>query len=270
MADFNESFRKIDRDFANKGIPTDKPGFYDHPAFVRIEKSNPDYLNNYARFVQKQIYSREYLEASRSVILKTSEILHEELKRDGRLGACVDVSMVLSRILDEEGIWNFSVKGALSIYSTDNNAALPIHFWPYDTKEIAAGHAWVFAPPFSIVDITLKYQPYDEEVKKLIPDYILIEKGTISEARPEEIFSNTYRLMLPPLNRNTIKKYEPKLAKFSEVFPTIQIKKDDLIFRYTPCGIGASDKPLSNITSLQLNGRHGIDIYKEIIIPQLR
>ena len=60
---------------------------------------------------------------------------------EGRLGACIDLSMVLSRILDAEGIWNYVVKGSLTLTFPRSVQPGPIYFWPIDEGDFQAGQA---------------------------------------------------------------------------------------------------------------------------------
>jgi hypothetical protein len=115
MADFTDSFEIVNTDLINKGVDCNNPGFYDHPNFLKVEAQFPEFLNNYARFVQQRHYDDDYLERARREIPVIARVLYEELLRDGRQGACVDMSGVLSRILEREGLWNFAVKGSLTV-----------------------------------------------------------------------------------------------------------------------------------------------------------
>ncbi len=115
MVDYSADFQSVLNDFINHNIPIDSPGFYDNPNFINIENKNPTYLSNYAQFVQLRPYSQAYLIQAESTIIQIANLLRHELVSDGRLGACLDVCMVLSRILEREGIWNYLVQGALTL-----------------------------------------------------------------------------------------------------------------------------------------------------------
>ena len=103
MVNFTSDFQTIRNDFESHNIPIDNPGFYDNQNFINIEKQNPKYLNNYARFVQLKPYTQDYLIHAENIISQISHLLHQELATDGRIRACLDVCMVLSRILEKEG-----------------------------------------------------------------------------------------------------------------------------------------------------------------------
>ena len=152
----SETHDQLRREFAGLGIPMDAPGFYDHPAFVAIEKKNPKFLEAYAKFVQSRPIDRTYIAQVRQVVGIVGPMWNEELVLDGRLGACIDLSMVLSRTLESGGVWNYVVKGALTIEFPKNSGYGKTYFWPIDIAKVAAGHVWVCAPPYSIIDLTIQ------------------------------------------------------------------------------------------------------------------
>jgi hypothetical protein len=84
-------------DFMRHGIPVDKPGFYNHPMFLELEKTYPPLLNDYNRFVFSKNYSETYLSQVRKKIVLISNTLFEELVRDGRKGACIDICQAFGK-----------------------------------------------------------------------------------------------------------------------------------------------------------------------------
>ena len=98
------------------GIEDFKPGMQDLPAFLEAEKVDPGVVELLAYYVEERQYSPAYLTHVRSVINEIVPYLHAGLTKNGRLGACVDASGALARMLDEEGIWNYCVKSAMSTY----------------------------------------------------------------------------------------------------------------------------------------------------------
>lgn len=106
MVNFWDDHAAIENDFTARQIPTAEPGFYDHPSFVAAERQNGAYLFNYSRFVADRSYSSTYLTRVRKELPLIAHAFFEELKAMGRKGACVDASLILSRILEREGIWS--------------------------------------------------------------------------------------------------------------------------------------------------------------------
>src|SRR4051812_3576612 len=51
------------------------------------------------------------------------------------------------------------------------------------------GHVWVVAPPFEIVDIALKTQPYDRGEAGFVPDLLCLENAKRITAGPEDYCS---------------------------------------------------------------------------------
>ncbi|PKG86491.1 hypothetical protein CXF85_01955 [Colwellia sp. 75C3] len=272
MAHFHSSIKKIIADFKKNNIDTSKPGFYDEPRFLRVEQGNPEYLNNYARFVQERNYSDEYLDEARKVIPLIVEELHKELLRDGRQGACVDLSMVLSRILEKEGFWNYIVKGSLTVSFPKQSGIGDRFFWSMDQGDFSAGHAWVVAPPFGIIDLTIKQQERDSDESQYIPELIISEVLEADKAKVEDIISPEVRLYLQAQGLNSsnmISKVNPVLEKVLETFKTGNVKFNGTQFKYIPVAIGAPDCPLENMVGISVDGMSAIKMYTDIVKPKL-
>lgn len=274
IVDFSNPFDIISSDFLGNGIDVSEPGFYDHPAFISVEKKYPKYLNNYARYVQTQNYSSEYLDRAKKEIPFIAKVLHEELVKDGRLGACIDISMVLSRILEMEGYWNYIVKGALTLIFQPDSGIRTKHYWPIDFTNAQAGHVWVAAPPFNIIDITIKQQPFHEGEERFLPDYVIEEGYDIATVEFNDIFSPEARLYLRKsqgiIESKLIPYGAPEAAKVINVFKPYYIQQASVKMKYITVAISAPDSPLKNMKNLCLLGRYGDSIYKEIIIPSLK
>ena len=226
MISFQEGIDRLTADFTANGIPIDKPGFYDHPQFIAIEKSFPIYLNNYARFVQQRSYDGFYLDRARREIPIIANALHRELLSDGRQGACVDASAALSRILEKEGYWNFVVKGSLTITFASTSRIPNRYFWSVDQGDFVAGHAWVFAPPFKVLDITIRQQGHTRHEREYLPDSVLAESPSRSKPAVADIISPTLRSHLRGagvLEKNQLKYVNPRMSLFLDTFDTYLI-----------------------------------------------
>ncbi len=193
MSQFRLSREKLIAEFQHYGIPTDTPGFCDHSAFLALERENPELLNLYAAFIAKQDYTQEYLDHAQKIISKTAMMLHRELVQHGRLGACVDISGILSRILDSEQIWNCGIKGSLTIAFPAESRLTSRCFWSCDHGEFVAGHAWIFAPPFTVVDIAVRQQPYEAVEAIYIPEKVLSVDTHSVEVDADDIVSPSAR-----------------------------------------------------------------------------
>ena len=272
MTEFYESFETIEKDFKRKGIAVDQPGFYDHANFIEVERRRPEYLNNYARYVQLRSYSSEYLErAAKEIPIITNE-LYMELVHDGRQGACVDMSGVISRILEREGYWNFAVKGSLTITYPKSSGIGKRYFWSVDEGEFVAGHAWVYAPPFNVVDITVKQQPHEVGENKWLPDVVLSTNATLAEPTVDDILSpevRRYLLSHGVPESHHLEVVNPKMARFLETFNTYQILEDKTSLKYVPVAVGASDCRLEEMVGISVEGMSAMEMYETLVIPAL-
>lgn len=261
------------RELAANNIPIEKPAFYDHPNFTKIEKINPDYLRIYARFVQTRDYDADYLKRAEEEIIFIASILHQELVRGGRLGACIDINMVLSRVLELEGYWNYMVKGGLTIKYPSSARLKPGYYWSVDYGSREAGHVWLSAPPYSVVDISLKQQPYSRGQEKYLPEKIF--EKSVSNCVVDAIDVCNPKIMADIRRRKglsesqVLSQFITESSNFFQAFRTTLLTYKNTSLKYVPCGIGAPETTLENIKSLKLNGMYGIDIYQKIIKPAL-
>jgi hypothetical protein len=271
MPHFTENINSLERRFSSLGIPFDEPGFYDHSNFLSEEQTDPYFLNCYASYVRQRSYDEEYANRVRRIVHIVSNILHRELVAEGRLGACVDLSMVLSRVLEKEGILNYCVNGALTINFPERKAIPTQFFWPLDIG-VTAGHVWVAAPPFQVIDLTINRQPFERRMKAFVPDMWLIEESEKCRATVEDICSAEF---LYENYAKGIRSHElhsqltTTLRDISRRFPGVQVQHDGATYKYFVWKSSASDKPLDEITNQRWNGRYGKEIYRDLIRPAL-
>lgn len=274
IAQYSSNYEVIKEDFIKNGISIEKPGFYNDRNFLEIEKGYSSYLNNYARYIQTKEYTEEYIKKARKEISLIASILHSELVKDGRRGACIDVAMVFSKILEMEGYWNYIAKGSLTMeYPPESNIPKG-YFWHYDIKsDISAGHAWVVAPPFSVIDITIKQQIYTKGQEKYLPDLVLGDNMQRVTAEVKDVFSPEARYFLKcqGVKESQMLQYaSTEASNILELFPSLAIKCEKSLLNYITIAFGAPTEELENIKSLNLNGMYGLDIYKELIVPELK
>ena len=256
--------KTLERVFANRGIPTDAPGFYNHPAFMAAEQADPRFLEVYAAWVRARPRSAEYDAHVRRVVPIIARAVEAEVASDGQLGVCVDVSMMLTKMLEEEGVWCFAVRGALTVSSPELGD--PTHFWLTDTKPVP-GHVWVVAPPFEIVDITLRTQPYERNEAELVPAVVALETAVQINPNAEDYLAPQI-LMQAALQRGSLSHVEvpAEIARAVAAFPSWEVINGDTVLRYAVGGITVSDGPsLHAITSRQWNGRHAGELFDEIV-----
>jgi hypothetical protein len=273
MLDLFENYQAHLDYFIAKGIEVSCPGFYDDERFVKLEQINPNLLNNYASFVNQMTFDNDYLAKAETIIKTTATLLNGELKTDGRQGACIDASMALSRILEKEGIWNYQVKGSLTIEFPQSTNLRKRFFWSVAHGNYNAAHSWIVAPPFKIVDLTVRQQPYKHGEKPFLPDVILKKETKVATLELEDIIEPGLLEALKKGLRNDKAKImnaiSPNLLPFTSRFRPEIFDERGLNFKYLPTGVIAPDLPFEKATSLKLNGLYGIEIYDQVIKPQL-
>lgn len=273
MIELTDSIEDLIEFFEMYNIDIDSPGFYDDLNFIRLEQMIPNFLEYYAAYVIKKSYSSDYLKESEEKIIKISQILSKELVVDGRQGACIDLSLVMSRILDLENIWNYISKGSVTVEFPNTSNINKKYFWSVDYGEFQAGHVWIVAPPFKIVDLTIHQQPYKMNEEKYIPPLILQKESNISKLHlPDLISPEVLQQLNITVGRDPVKilkNINPRLISFYDSFKIENFSINNTKFRYTPYGISASDVVLKDIRSLKLNGMYGIQIYNDLIRGKL-
>lgn len=274
MSQFGASFHDLTELFREIDVPTDQPGFCDHANFLAVEREYPELLNVYAAYVAKRPYGNEYLEKARALIQLAGGLLHAELIKHGRLGACVDISGILSRILDREGIWNCCVKGSLTInYPRDSNIN-PHYFWSADHGQFVAGHAWLFAPPFTVVDITVKRQPYELEEALYLPDTVFCEDKTPVSVETDDIVSPSARGEMlahgvpPDMHLTVAARYVPEI--FESIPPILVRSAQGAVLKYAPVAIHAPDCSLELMRNMKFGDLWPGQLYKRRISKALR
>lgn len=263
------SHKELSEDYNKNCIPVDAPGFYNHPNFTKIEKQEPRYLETYAAFVKKKDYDSSYLRQAEKEIPFIANLLLDELVKDGQVGACANISQVLSKILEKEGYWNYAVSGSVVINFPANSRIPNRYFWTFDDQiDTDIGHAWCFALPFSVIDITLRQQPYRSGEERYIPPCVFEKSESDCMVMIDELCSSSF---LEGRALRGIADEEGMECRrgFLKVFKPSIFNYQETSIKYIPCGIKAAETDLENIKSLKLNGKYGNDIYKDIIKPEL-
>lgn len=264
MTKYTEPLLAVEQDFIARSIPTDRPGFYDAPAFIAVERSDPSYLNNYARFVHERARSTEYDAHVRKVVPLVTAVYYEQLKKNGRLGACIDISALISRALEQEGIWNFMVKGSLTLTFPAASRIRPQYFWSVDTNEFTAAHAWVAAPPLFVVDVAIQLQPYAGKEAKYLPRIVCEDADTLSSATLIDIVSPEVRAHFSACGIPASKQMHaanPQTPAFVATFPAREVVFEETKLKYIPVATTAPDAPFERISSMSFEGRSGYDVY---------
>lgn len=264
-----ESVDRLTRIFTQLGINASEPGFYDMPNFLAYERRDPSFLNAYAAFVKQQNYAPEYLARVRRIVPIVARIFHAELIAEGRLGACVDLSMAVSRVLERLGIWNYMVKGAVTARFSAESGLRTRYFWPLDEPPIT-GHVWIGAPPFTIIDLTIRQQPYEPEFLPYLPEMVVTEAvEPVCEPTVDDICSPLFQRVHGGGAAAHLRA-APHLPAVARLFPGVVISSAGALLSYFTCGFSASNEPLEKIQNQRWNGRFSSEILHDLIIPEIK
>jgi len=263
---------RLEAEFAAAGIDFSKIGFYDDPMFMACEQRDNKYLEKYAEYILGKEYTPEYIERAKNEIPFIARLLNEELIKDGRLGACIDISIGLSRILEQEGFWNYIPKGSLTIEFPSHSKISKKYFWTVDIGNFKAGHVWVVAPPFSVIDLSIKQQAYPDNAGEYLPNFICSKSDKIAIINDSDIISPEAFLAMKREGIRSRWMYyiKPNWGEFQRIFRPIQVEENNLSLKYITTGISAPDMPIEKVETLKLSGKITIEVYNDIIIPKLK
>ena len=262
---------RLERAFYTRAIPVDVPGFYDHPNFLTQEQKDPRFLELYARYVEARSYDEEYLSAAIKKIDVAASALNSAIAADGRLGACVDASGMLGRMLDRLGVWNYVAKATLTIDFPEGTGLETRYFWSFDEGEFVAPHAIVVAPPFGIVDVTVRHQAYEGNEAEYLPSIVLANEWQSVKWTPEDLANHEIlaRLRASKISFDSFLQHRnPSMADVMRTLPPRAIKAGDTILKYVVVAVGGTIEPLEGITGYKPAGRTALQIFKEDIEPQ--
>jgi hypothetical protein len=261
----------LERLFSHFSIPVSDPGFCDHPNFLVREARDSRFLEHYARYVEARTYDEDYLAIAGRKIRATAEAVRAAVEADGRLGACVDASDMLGRMLDRLGVWNYVAKATLTITFPAESRLTPRYFWAIDKGAFAAPHAIVVAPPFGIVDVTVRHQPYDAEQVSYMPSVVLSDNFVLTDWHPDDLACDELRVSLDQHGISFdkhLKQVYPAMRKVVTVLPPRATAHNGTGLKYVVVAIGGAIEPLEVITGYRPCGRTALQIFEQDVLPQ--
>lgn len=220
--------------FTKKGIDFVRPGLHDQPAFLKAEQLNPRALEFMARYVEARTYSEIELADARRKILIAAEAVAARLSRDGRPGQCVTAASSLSRMLDEMGIWNYTAKANVSVHFPPEVGAGIRYFYGVDEGRREAPHAIVVAPPFTIIDPSIKLQAYEKvSMGASLPSLVISDEMLPYRPRYRELVSPEIRM------QHGLGDDEQRIARYMQRYNTPMVEvMEQLPPRQVPFGNG--------------------------------
>ncbi len=259
------TYEDIKQDFEKRNIPFDTPGFYDHPNFLLIEEKNASYLSNYAKFVHERPRAASYDDFVKKTVSLIVNFYHDKYIGNDSSSSRTAFTNIISKALEQAGVWNYVIKGSVTIDFPDASGIPKHNFWSIDYDGYSAAHTWIVAPPFFVVDVSLKTQAFSvEEAKHLMPTNC-DEANTIIAPELEDILTPDAFTLLASHN---LKRSEylgvisPQTEKFLAVFPSRELSFNDTKMRYFPLSVSAADVPFEQMTTIQFDGQTAFDIYE--------
>lgn len=275
-------FRKLDWQLRKEGVDVSAFGFYDQDAFVALEKANPRALELYAQWVLFQPRDQAYDDLVRITVPKLARIVEHRLVQEQGLGACVNVATMMARMLDRLGVWSFAVRGSLTV-EIPSKPSEGRRYFPecdqIDQPDNVTGHGWVVAPPFLVIDPTLKHQRWvdlSSAIATSLPTVVAEEKGDIIRPRWFDVVSDkliaAYHIPAAELTDELPYRFKPDLAHIESFLPGRDIRIGALNLRYIAGAVTLSDRPLDEMPSIsstapKLRPR---TIWVEDVEPQFR
>lgn len=263
-------FQELDGLFNDLGITSRDPGFYDDPHFMAAESDDPRFLENYAEWVNLRPRSAEYDDHVRHIVPRLAQMVFAKVEALGQHGRCVDASNLLSRSLDRLGVWNYIAVGAFNVGLTAFPKLERRYFWVVDELDEGAGqlgHVWVVAPPFPIVDVTIKVQGWNPDFERAMPDLIASETCKHIRMDVQDMVANEFLYQFAQQNAGRVPndlhlQMRPYLRDFEQVFPGVAVKTIHIQARYLPTGIRASLEPLQDLFA-----GDGTKFWNEVVAP---
>jgi hypothetical protein len=266
---------QIEEWFVRHDIDPSKPGLHDSATFLRVERQDPKALNMVARLVEARTYSAKDLLAAEKRVQVAADAVGNRVARDGRPGLCVVASGILSRILDELGVWNYTAKTNLAIYFPQAVSKEARYFYSIDVSHFTAPHAIVVAPPFAIVDVTVKYQAYDDvAMAKALPILAMTKVFRPYRLSPAELISPEVRMDLS-MRGMSIERFlasnKPDMLELMKHLPSREITFGESRLGYGLVAVGGYQEPLRELHDMncRIDGKTPIEIYEHDVLPKL-
>lgn len=127
-------------------------------------------------------------------------------------------------------------------------------------------------PPFRVVDITLRQQPYEGDMRKHIPDWVVAEDTEETRGTADDILDSDTRELLSLRGvkpAHYLKVWDPRLPSFLEAFPAHIVRAGETTLKFVTVAVSAPDLPLEEITNMKFSGRPAGQVYRELVLPRL-
>lgn len=252
--------RQLERKFRRAKLNVDAPGFYDSQRFIDAERAGQITLADYGAYVRVRTLEAASLAITRRRVPEVANYLAGELARDGRLGACIDISTVALKFLEHEGIWGYVAAGSAKVTFPPPGRTRVLHHLMHPNNPATAGHAWLVVPPFSVVDLSIQAQPRFEDAERAQLAAVVEEAATLVHDRTldelaEDDLLNHFRRVVG--RDGTLADFAgPELEAYWRESPHKQLLVGRVALKYLECGVmGSNDPvPLAQMRNLILSG----------------
>jgi hypothetical protein len=268
-----DKIAQLEKRFADLSIDYSKPEFYNNPKFVAHEQRNPEFLWEYTDYVVSREYPAEYVEKAEIAVPKIVGYLYEELVKDGRLGACLDVSLAASKILEKYGFWNTIQTGSFTAELPDAPRR-KIRHWPefmVPGEKSKVGHAWLVAPPFKHIDLAVSRQEQNEDMRPFVSPYVIAKEiGGVEGVSFDDMVDPDLKNLwlrqtgtLPSIQ--DIMKHNENVARYMTRFRPFSVKDGRSMLKYFPCRPTAALEKFEDHTGHCFSGRRTPKVFSDMI-----
>lgn len=261
--------------FIQRGMNPSQPGIHDTPEFLDAERRDRNVLNRVARLVEARRYTVEELDEAERKIRVAADAVADRVARDGRQGLCVVASGILSRMLDELGVWNYTAKSNLTVRFPPSVSSEPRYFYSIDHGQFVAPHAVVVAPPFTVIDVTVKHQFYDEDAMvQWLPPIAMSKELRPYRVANNELVSPSARAELR-MHGVTVERYlaqnKSDMLELMRQLPSREVVLDGGRLGYGLVAVGGYQERLHELhdTNCSIDGLTPVEIYEQDVLPRL-
>lgn len=229
------------------------PGSYDDAWFLQWEREDPAGAPlEYARHVLTRARSVAEDERTRIAVAAVSRTITTAPEILAMPGQCAKIAMVGVRLLESMGVWCFGVKGSMESIFSPQTRLDSAYFWTHDLKDFPGamtGHMWIVAPPFHVVDLSIRLQRWQSREAEHLPDAVLDDVASVRSPVPHLFGSDRIR----PRPRR-IEDMGASYEQLWSVCPTRVVQIPSAKITYQPDGI---QLPLEAIDDVKLPSLHG-------------
>ena len=251
------NFSRADEKLRKLGVDVRAFGFYNQPPFLAFEQTDPLALETYSDWVIARPRDAEYDAHVLEVVPRVAALVEQRLAAEKGLGACVNAATMMVSMLDRLGVWSFAVRGSLTIEMPDEPDAEKRYFPECDVgddPDSATGLAWLVAPPFLVVDPTLRHQKWVDlhpAIKASLPAVVAAQEGEIVRPRWDDVVGDAlvamYRLQPSDLDARLPYRFKPDLARVEKSLPGRDVRAGPLSLRYIAGAVTVSDMSLEEM-----------------------